>query len=682
MLLTENGLQLTAFDTTMASLIGNDPAEPGAKLLVEAAKRQHKRVEIWDWFYLLLRAPMKTAARVEFIDTPGMIVERFIGDVEAAFDLGKDLKGPPPADLLPSTVSPDVLKMLERVESLVEAHGCPNISDLEITLALLENAGDDMAEFFADVMDRDKDGLGRFKKTLLRKIGERGSGRKTEIELFEKDAPFKLRQAAFTPDGWKFSKRWREDMAAMGIKMGEKPTVTTRHLLYSILGNATGPLATALANSGVEVKHMHAALTRELGKPGRKRSDDFVLTKGSLFGSVAAALAEAWKFAQEREAKGIGEIDVHRAFLAKQQHEVQRLLPKEGEVNLAAVADYLAETQADEEEPSPLQRFTLQEMKDKINDTIFGQQAAVNKICPWISRFRFGIIRDGRPAGVFLFLGPTGAGKTQLGKELARYVYGNEDEMLFFEMGQFCTKESMNQFIGSPPGYIGYGEGKLTNGLRDHPECVVLFDEIEKADISVFDALLRFADEGKISDPAGPVRDGRKCIIVLTSNAGQRWLREHVKEHPDARENPEQLSDQLFEAAMQELAAKGFRPEFLGRLDERITFLPFSMATCRQIVDGVLKKELPKFEEKGVKVTVPDEVRDVLAKAAFDVAMDQGARGAPRAVNTHVISPIIDILAPIQERGEPLPASITAVLLGKDGQSADGTSSIHWETEE
>ena len=316
--------------------------------------------------------------------------------------------------------------------------------------------------------------------------------------------------------------------ASAGVKTwrrwGSRVKVTTRHLLYSILGNTSGPLGSACSTFGVAVKDLHAALTRELTRAGRKRSDAFQLTKDALFDSVVTVLRKLASRPAKREANGIGEIDIHRAFLAKQEHELRRLLPKEGMINLAAVAEYLAETQNDEEESKPLQRFTLQEMQDRINATIFGQPRAVAQISPWISRFRFGITRGYRPAGVFLFLGPTGTGKTQLGKELARYVYGNEDEMLFFEMGTFNSKESMNNFIGSPPGYVGYGEGKLTNGLRDHPECVVLFDEIEKANIAVFDALLRFADEGKISDPAGPVRDGRKCIIVMTSNAGQTWL--------------------------------------------------------------------------------------------------------------------------------------------------------------
>ena len=381
--------------------------------------------------------------------------------------------------------------------------------------------------------------------------------------------------------------------------------------------------------------------------------------------SVGSVFKEANDLARERGAKGIGEKDIHRAFLAKESRELIRLLPKADAINLATLAEHLAESQDTEEESHPLQRYTLEEMKQQINNTIFGQQMAVNRIAPWISRFRFGLPRGNRPAGVFLFLGPTGAGKTQMGKELARYVYGDEEEMLFLEMGQFKTKESLNMFIGSPPGYVGYGEGKLTNGLRDHPECVVLFDEIEKADVTVFDALLRFADEGKISDPAGPVRDGRKCIIVMTTNAGQEWLRGYVNEHPEARENPESLAEQLYIAATKELAKNGYRPEFLGRIDERITFLPFSKATCRQIVDGILKKELAMIRElKGVEVVVPDDVRGVLAQLTFDKSMDEGARGAPRAINQFIISPVIDLLSPYIERGDHLPAALRAVLLG------------------
>lgn len=674
MLLTDQGLRISAFHIAMASLLGNNPGETGANLLVQAGKHQHKRVELWDWFYLLLSAPMKTAARLEFIDTPGMKLNDFIRDIEAALDLDAGAKGPPPSDLLPETVSPEVLTMLERAESLATTHKCPDVSELEITLAILENAGEEMSRFFTDLLG---DRFGQFKKELLKRIGVRVPP-DVEVDLFLPAAPRKLRPELFSPDGWAFCKRWREDMAAMGVKT----KITTRHLLYTILGNTSGPLASALSTFGVTVKDLHAALTRELTRAGRKRNDNAQIVREQVFELVVTVLKKALELSRERASKGIGEIDIHRAFVATQEHELSRLLPKDGAVNLSAVADFLAETQPDEEDAKPLQRFTLQEMQDKINGTIFGQKRAVAQIAPWISRFRFGITRGSRPAGVFLFLGPTGTGKTQLGKELARYVYGDEDEMLFFEMGTFNTKESMNNFIGSPPGYVGYGEGKLTNGLRDHPECVVLFDEIEKADIAVFDALLRFADEGKISDPAGPVRDGRKCIIVLTSNAGQTWLRQYVKDQPESREDPDALSEQLFEAATKELAAKGFRPEFLGRVDERITFVPFSMTTCRQIVDGILKKDLLQFEDKGVVISVPDDVRDILAKFTFDAAMDQGARGAPRAINKYIISPAIDLLAPIAERGETLPSRVTAVTLGKDGLSADGGCGITLEVDQ
>lgn len=683
MLLTEKGLHLPAFDASLASLIGNSAAEPGANLLVEATRHQHRRVELWDWFYLLLKAPMKTAVRVQFIETPGMKVEQFIEDVEAAFDLDEDNKGMPPADLVPSSVSPAVLRMLERAEELAREHRCPNVSEWEVTLALLEHAGDDMSEFLTDVMDREKDGLGQFERLLFRRVRERGTSVETKVTLFEDPPSGQLRQDAFLADGRTFCKRWREDMASMGVRMDAKPTVTTRHLLYSILGNANGPLAVALSTFGVTVKDLHAALARELTRPGRKRSDDFALVKGAMFDSVAAVLVEAHRLARERDVAGIGEIDVHKAFVAKQGHELRRVLPREGAPELATIADFLEESQPSEDETKPLQRFTVAEMRDRINNKIFGQPTAVAQILPWIQKLRFGRTSKTRPAGVFLFLGPTGTGKTQLGKELARYVYGNEDELLFFEMGQFKGEESMTIFVGAPPGYKGYGEGQLTNGLRDHPECVVLFDEIEKAEAQVFDALLRFTDEGRISDPSGPVRDGRKCIIVLTSNAGQDWLRAHLDEHPEAREDPESLRNRMYDEAMKDLRSRGFRPEALGRVDERVVFFPFSLATCRQIVDAVLDPELAQFrDENAVRVEVPADVRDFLANEVFARAMDEGARGAPRAVTKHVVSPVIERLVPFQEQGERMPRTLIAVLLGKAGHRADEQSPIEWEVEE
>ena len=487
---------------------------------------------------------------------------------------------------------------------------------------------------------------------------------KDKINLFETEFPHKLLPELFSTDGWAFCRRWREDMAAIGVKMGDRPTVATRHLLYSILGDATGPLAMALSTVDVRVKDLHAALTREITSTGRKRNDPFALTRESLFDSVVAVLMEAAKLSREREARGIGEIDIHRAFLAKQAHEVFRLLPKEGAVNLAAVADYLAEPLVDAEEPKPLLRYTIEEIRANLNEKIVGQEIAVERILPWIQRFRFGLSRGGRPAAVFLFLGPTGTGKTQMAKELARYIYGNDEQLLFFEMGQFNTKESVSHFIGAPPGYKGYGEGKLTNGLRDNSECVILFDDIERDHRSVLDVVLRFADEGVVADPAGPVRDARRCIVIMTTNAGAPWLREHLRLHPEARDDAEALSIRFLAAARDELETRGVRPEFLSHVDERVVFLPLGKAACRKIVDRVLAKEIALFVEEGVAIMVPDEVRDILATLLYDRSMDEDARGARRAVKKYIVSPAIDILAPLQNQGRPSPARLMAVVEG------------------
>jgi ATP-dependent Clp protease ATP-binding subunit ClpA len=654
-LLDEHGLKMSAFDPVLRDILGNKAGEEGFKVIAEAGEREHTRIELRDWLYCLAKAS-GTSVRKALIDGPGQNPDAFVTGIEAGFETPEEV-GIPPDELTPASVAPQVIDMLDKAETLVRDNSCPNVSGAELTLALLDCADDDLLRMLDDY--HTAEGMEKFKKQLLAEIRTRGDGGPKGVPLF--DGAGLLNERAFTTGGRRLCRRLQEDAASIGAKK-----VTTRHMLYTLLGNEAGPLSVALSASGIDVKKdLHAVLSRELVRPGKRRSDNFKLTRETVFKSVIIVLEESQRLAMERDRKEIAELDIHRAFAAKETRELTRLFSKDVAIDLSSVRDRMADSDDEEEPDTPLQRYTVLEIQNRINDTIFGQEEAVKRIVPWIKRLRFGIPRDARPAGVFLFLGPTGTGKTQLAKELARYVYGDDDQMIFLEMGQFQTKESMNMFVGAPPGYVGYGDGKLTNGLRDKPESVILFDEIEKAHTQVFDALLRFADEGIISDPAGPVRDGRKCIIVMTTNAGQNWLRGHLQNNPDALSDPESLTKELFGAAMKELQERGFRPEFLGRVDERITFLPFSQATCRQIVDGILKRELAKFAElKSVGIEVHDDVRALLAQFTFDRAIEEGARGAPRAVNQYIISPVIDLLSEYEEKDEGLPAELIATRVG------------------
>jgi ATP-dependent Clp protease ATP-binding subunit ClpC len=239
--------------------------------------------------------------------------------------------------------------------------------------------------------------------------------------------------------------------------------------------------------------------------------------------------------------------------------------------------------------------------------------------------------------GVFLFCGQSGSGKTEMAKELARALFASEEQLLFLEMGQFNTPESMSIFVGAPPGYVGYGEGKLTNGLRDKPNAVVLFDEVEKAHSRVLDALLRFLDEGRISDPAGPVRDGSQCLVVLTSNVGADELGglwQNLEQHPNRHTLIQQkLRD--------EFKKRNFRVEFLNRVDEIILFRNLDRNAYVEIARRRLREDLSRLhKENGIEVEADPSIAEEIGAQCARIG--EGARAVNRLVHSMVITPVID----------------------------------------
>ncbi|KOG17094.1 AAA family ATPase [Streptomyces viridochromogenes] len=284
----------------------------------------------------------------------------------------------------------------------------------------------------------------------------------------------------------------------------------------------------------------------------------------------------------------------------------------------------------------------LEESLDRLRERLIGREAVIDRLTPSLERItrslRRGLRLADQPLGRFLFCGPSGTGKTLAAHALADIVYGSEQDLLFFEMGQFNTKESMNNFIGAAPGYVGYGEGKLTNGLRDNPRRVLLFDEVEKADGRVLDALLRLLDEGRISDPAGPVRDARDSVIVLTSNLGAAEFAGLAQ--PEAAVQLRRIMEGFF------------RPEFLNRIDEVVLFEPFRPDELEAIALGGLTRQAARVTAQlGVDLCWKPEIPARIAELAMTRRPAEAARGVNRYVDG-AFAPLLRLLDEADARGE------------------------------
>ena len=273
------------------------------------------------------------------------------------------------------------------------------------------------------------------------------------------------------------------------------------------------------------------------------------------------------------------------------------------------------------------ERDKLLHLEDILHERVVGQEEAVTKVSEAILRSRAGIQSANRPIGSFLFLGPTGVGKTELAKTLAECLFDDEKNMVRIDMTEYMEKFSVSRLIGAPPGYVGYEEGgQLTEAVRRKPYSVILFDEVEKAHPDVFNILLQVLDDGRITDSQGRTVDFKNTVIILTSNLGSSYLLDGI----DA--NGEITADAR--AAVEALLKQSFRPEFLNRLDEIVFYKPLTKDNITHIIDLIMKDLNGRLADKQLKCELTERAKNYIIETGYDPAF--GARPLKRLVQRHV----------------------------------------------
>ncbi len=284
----------------------------------------------------------------------------------------------------------------------------------------------------------------------------------------------------------------------------------------------------------------------------------------------------------------------------------------------------------------------LKGMREELCKRVIAQEKAVERLTRAITRSRIGLKGNNRPIGTFLFVGPTGVGKTHLVKCLAEWMFGSRDALIRIDMSEYGEKYSVSRLVGAPPGYVGYEEGgQLTERVRRHPYSVILLDEVEKAHPDVFNTLLQVMDEGRLTDGNGTTVDFRNTIIILTSNSGTRQLREFGNGLGFNRTEGE-ISGEAAESIILKVLRKQFAPEFLNRLDDIIMFNPLNKESARLIADLELNDLIHRMSHNGFTLSVADEAKDFLVQKGFDA--QYGARSLKRAIQHHLEDALCDAI--------------------------------------
>jgi len=306
----------------------------------------------------------------------------------------------------------------------------------------------------------------------------------------------------------------------------------------------------------------------------------------------------------------------------------------------------------------------LTQMEKALHKRVVGQNEAIKKISDVVRRSRAGISDPNKPIGSFIFLGPTGVGKTELTKALAEFMFNDDRALIRVDMSEFSEKHSVSKLIGSPPGYVGYDEsGNLTEAVRHRPYSVVLFDEIEKAHPEVLNILLQVLDDGRLTDAKGRVVNFKNTIIILTSNLGSNFIEK--MESIGFRSNKEEQEYEETKDKVLDTLRDFFRPEFLNRLDEIIVFDILSREVIRNIVDIKIKDIKERIQGKGINLSLTEESLSYLAEEGYNP--HYGARPLSRLIQEKILNPIaMMIISKTAQKGDTLYVSLKSGSLKID----------------
>jgi ATP-dependent Clp protease ATP-binding subunit ClpC len=283
----------------------------------------------------------------------------------------------------------------------------------------------------------------------------------------------------------------------------------------------------------------------------------------------------------------------------------------------------------------------LMRMEDELHKRVIGQQPAIEAVSKAIRRSRAGLKDPKRPTGSFIFLGPSGVGKTELARTLAEFLFGDEDAMVRIDMSEYMEKHSVSRLVGSPPGYIGYDEGgQLTEALRRKPYSVLLLDEIEKAHPDVFNILLQILEDGRLTDAQGRTVDFRHAIVIMTSNIGASEIAKNTTLGFSITDDDTGVSYEDMKNRIMGELKKVFRPEFLNRIDEVIVFHKLQKDEITQIVELLLRRIRESMAERELSLNLSDDARDLLVEKGWDPSM--GARPLRRAIQRYIEDPLAD----------------------------------------